>query len=289
MKWIKCALFILGFWGASRFCDRYTQGFTVASIDSNIPNMPSFAVKEPETLELSGPFTYMNRGGQSYVFLSHDKKSVLKFFKKTHAIPDEWVTSLDLVLPEKLRKYRLRFLPTREERFRTIFSSCKLAYETLRNETGLLYLHLTPSTKPLPSVTILDAMGNPHTINLNTTSFVVQKRGRLFFSVLKKQVASGDFEGAKKSIRKMIEYLSIRCKKGIRDTDNALRRNYGYIGSDAASIDIGSFIFDPLLQEKKARSKELFRKTRQLRKWLKNHCTELMPYYENLLQETADS
>ncbi len=290
----KLSLFALGFWAALRFADKRTDGFTAASIDTNIPAEEAFGIEPlcPEKEEeikrlLSQPFFYLSRGGQSYVFISQDKKVVLKFFKKNHALPDTLVSWIDRIVPEKLRRYRLQLLQTRHERFRSIFSSCRLAYEKLREDTGMLYLHLNPTKDKYKPLTIVDRMGIRHQIDLDKTSFVLQKRARLMLRTIKRQMSCKDLEGAKQSIRSMMLHLVRRSKQGIRDTDNALKRNYGDIGDKPVCIDVGSFILDPSLSEPKACQKELFRKTRRLRKWLRYHYPELFPYYQEVLTELS--
>src|SRR5258706_12163985 len=71
------------------------------------------SAQEKENIDkiLTEPFSFLGSGGQCYAFVSKDEKYVLKFFKqKANPCP--------------------------------LFNSCKIAYETLKEETGMLALHL---------------------------------------------------------------------------------------------------------------------------------------------------
>ncbi|MFS8562984.1 MAG: hypothetical protein LVR00_01060 [Rhabdochlamydiaceae bacterium] len=74
--------------------------------------------------------------------------------------------------------------------------------------------------------------------------------------------------------------------QGIRDNDNGLRRNYGYMGNRAISIDVGSFVLDDSLKDPVIAQIELERKTKQLGQWLTNEAPELLPYFNEELQSS---
>lgn len=293
---LKTLLFFIGLLGLYRFCDDRTDGFTIAMIDKNILfdtqwETAPLSLPEEENIShiLDQPYHFLGRGGQSYVFISKDRKTVVKFFKKHHAIPDDWIERLDRHLPSFLLCHRPFFFQKRGERFGSIFSSCRLAYENLKSQTGLLYLHLNPTPNKYKPLQIIDKCGIVHTIDLNSTSFVVQKKAHLIFSKIKQQLQQNDIEGAKRSIFLMIHYILDRSKAGIRDTDNALKRNYGYIEDIPISVDVGSFILDETLKTPKAYKKEVVRKTRKLRKWIQKHHPQLLPFYQDLLQKVCSS
>lgn len=261
-----------------------THGFTVTAIDKNIP-LASTPSCMPEEIvgRLSQPFYYFGAGGQSYVFLGKDKKTILKFFKRNHGLSDKSVLGVQALFPSTLAPYRKKFLPTREERFNSIFTGCKIAYERLKEETKILYLHLDPEAIPISSVTIIDPLGIAHTIPLETTSFLLQERAELFFPRFKQLIRTGKIEEAKASIHSLLVYLVRQCRQGIRDTDNGLRRNYGFFGEDVVLIDTGSLILDPSLADPTQLKKEVTKKTRRIERWLRRNHSELLPYFEQEL------
>lgn len=275
MKKLKPFLFISLIFLSYKFCDWKTGGFTVATIDTHIPyserwETPPLPSDEEENIHkiLSQPFRFLAQGGQSYVFLSQDQKTVLKFFKLNHGLSDALVKQLP---------WRFKYLETREERFRSIFKSCKLAYEALKNETGLLYLHLNPTQGKYPPLQIIDNLGISHTIDLDTTSFLLQKKADLAIAKIRSQIAKRDIEGAKKSIHALLCHFHTLCKKGIRDTDNALRRNYGYVEDQAICVDVGSLISDDIIDTKK----EILHKTRRLHRYLRKEYPSLLSFYNS--------
>ncbi|MBS0616468.1 MAG: hypothetical protein JSR58_07960 [Verrucomicrobia bacterium] len=262
-----------------------TQGFTVTAIDQNIPltDAPSAASLEVSQ-RLSQPFYYYSAGGQSYVFLGKDQQTILKFFKKNHGLSDKGVLGVQALFPSSLAPYRKKFLPTRDERFNSIFTGCKIAYDHLREETKILYLHLDPEALPLRSVTIVDPMGIHHQIPLETTSFLLQERAQPFFPRFKQQIRSGNIEEAKTSIHSLLSYLVLQSRKGIRDCDKGLRRNYGFFGNEVALIDTGSLTLDPGVSDPLELKKEVTHKTHRLERWLRHHAPELLPYYHEELE-----
>ncbi len=248
----KIALFIVGFFALKRFSEDRTDGFTIASIVKNIPYNPAWEVPvEDVSPLLSQKFYYYGRGGQAYIFLGEDKKTILKLFKKAGSV----------------------------------FESSKLAYDRLKKETGLLYLHLNPTTGKLPIIQIVDRLKITHTISLDQLSFALQKRARLVYSKISQEMKNGNEQSAKRAITTLLTYLSHRAEKGIRDTDGGLKRNYGYIDDFPISVDVGSFTEDKRLQTPKAAQKELLRKTRRLRKWLTKNYPQLVSHFDAELKK----
>ncbi len=278
-KLFKLSLFIVGFMLAKSFCEDKTKGFTFTAIDQNIPYDASLTTHsnfDPKVL--AQPFRFLDRGGQSYVFVSEDKTLVIKFFKKQYHIPDALIHALDSSLPGFLKERRFEFLKTRNERFYPIFESCKIAREHLQEETGVCYLHFNP-TKDLSPLEVIDNLGIHYLVDLNTTSFIVQKYAERIFTKMEEQLANNDVEGAKKLIHSVFEYIQKRSAQGIRDNDNGLRRNYGCQDNKAVSLDVGSFVLDDSLKEPLTAQMELERKTKQLGQWLADNHPELVPYF----------
>ncbi|MCB1084591.1 MAG: hypothetical protein KDK60_00655, partial [Chlamydiia bacterium] len=78
-----CALFI----GIERLSHTLNGGFSPAAITSSLQPRPEWNITHEasdiaETLQaLKQPYHYLGKGSQSFVFLSEDKKYVIKFFK----------------------------------------------------------------------------------------------------------------------------------------------------------------------------------------------------------------
>lgn len=282
---LKLSVFLATSWLIYQGTKSVTQGFTVTAIDQNIPLSSTPSSISPEVSQrLAQPFYYFGAGGQSYVFLGKDQKTILKFFKRNHGLSDQSVMGVQALFPSSVAPYRKKFLPTRDERFNSIFTGCKIAYDHLREETKILYLHLDPEALPIPSVTIVDLMGIAHTIPLETTSFLLQERAEPFFPRLKQQIRAGKIDEAKASIHSFLTYLVRQSRKGIRDCDKGLRRNYGFFGSDVALIDTGSLTIDPILTDPLELKKEVTTKSHRIERWLQRNYPALLPYYQQELE-----
>lgn len=287
-SWVlKIAFFCIAWLYAGALCKSQTKGFTTLSIDQQLVEDLQFetspiSYREKEQLKraFTRPFHFLGKGGQSYVFESEDKKIVLKFFKKKHLFSDPFVETLDGLLPLFLKSYRFKLFKTRQESFGAVFKSCQLAYERLKEETGIVYVHLHPTQEIWHRVEIIDTLGISHWIDLDCTSFVVQKKAELVFDRIQRQFNEGNIEGVHNSITALFKAICARSSMGIRDCDNGLKRNYGYIGKLAVCIDVGSLNWDESLKESSNAKKELARKTKKLRRWLAEFHKDLIPYYD---------
>ncbi|MBI2743407.1 MAG: hypothetical protein HYX48_05765 [Chlamydiales bacterium] len=280
--WIKILCFCLVFRGVERFCHQKTEGFKVSNVISDLSYDPRREVSplaESEMREvseiLSQPFTFLGSGGQAYAFLSADGKSVLKLFKYHHLS----------TFPYLKRGPFSSFAKQREEKRERFFESCRISFEEMREETGLLYLQLNKSTHWNRKITLIDKLGIAHTLELDQLEFALQKRASLALSSLKSLVKKGKREEAKQTISSMISLLAARCQKGVGDSDSGLRRNMGLLDTHAISIDIGSFSKNPDLLLRANMEKEVKEKSLRLARWLKKSDPELSNYYDETVQK----
>jgi hypothetical protein len=229
------------------FCESQTKGFRLAEILSDLPNRPEWETPAKPLEALHQPFYYLGSGDQSDAFVSADGATVLKFFK--HGTPFK-KRSLDLV-----------------------FSSCKQAFDALREETALLYIHLNKTKNVHGAVLLFDPLHIPHTVDLDATEFVVQKKCTLAFSALRAQLKRRDQEALKSSISALLRCIASYQRKGFSITTPAIRRDFGLLDGRAVAMDIGSFI-----QEESPT--ELRRVGLRLRRWLNKHSPDLVAFYD---------
>ena len=231
----------------------------------------------------SQPFTFLNSGLECYAFLSQDKQIVLKVFKHHYIRQAELVAQL-LPLPyfKKIRQDKI-------ERMAKTFASCKIAYEELKEETGLLYMHLNKTSLQLPTITLIDRLDIKHQVALDGVQFMVQKRADLLDAILENNMAKYDLEGAKKHIHALVALIVDRCKKGVADRDPILDRNFGFLEDRAIVIDVGSFSKNPFLKHPQAYKRELFYETLPLRCLLTKRFPELLPAFEEEFNKIIES
>lgn len=244
--------------GIHEYCKRHNGDFEIRQIFSDWENREEWVTDEqPIQPLLSQNFRFLGGGGQCYAFLGEDQTTVLKFFKHYDAqgrCPLEH-----------------------------IFNSSKIAYDELREETGLLYLHLN-KTEPF-YVSLIDPLGFAHWVNVNATEYAVQQKAdSLLLDTFDQLLEKGNLEEIRAAIYSFIQLIAKFASKGIGDRDNAVHRNYAYFHHQATAIDIGSYFRDEQLKTPLRKREEVIYKTRRLFEWLRKYKPELVPYYEHCLQ-----
>jgi hypothetical protein len=262
MKWVlRLLIFVLCFYGTARFCKKQTGSFTIARISSDLPYHPEWDVKPANEEEikklLSQPYRFLGKGAQSFVFASEDGTAVIKFFRHHH-----------LKKNSKLAKD---------------FGSYKLAYDQLRNETGLLYLHLNKTSHLNQTLDLIDKIGIHHPIELDRYEFLVQKRAALSYVALQQWIDEGKISEAKEALTSLVQLLAKRALKGIHDKDPDLNTNFGFIGLESIQFDIGRF----KLRQTPHDPQELIRITDNLHQFLMQRAPELDEHLKKELNQYA--
>ncbi len=233
----------------------------VAPVSTHLWNVGPLSAEKEKAIEsaLAQKFTYMGSGAQAYVFFSEDGKTVLKLFKKKRFEVPMWIKMLP-PLPYKIKK-----MQGKQNNLIKDFTSYRIAYNELREETGLLLVHLDRT--PLHyTVNIQDAQ-----ICLADYAFILQKRGELVYASLEKDVKDGNLESAKASISSLVHLLKERCDKGVADRDPNFSKNYAFLGTQAVEIDIGRFSHTTVHSPKIPND---------FKKWLGNLSPDLLTHFE---------
>jgi hypothetical protein len=282
---VICAI---AFYYTASFCHQKTDRFYVAKIHSELPFHPEWETAPLNTEKqmelrklLDQKFYYLGSGGQCFAFASDDGKYVVKFFKHKTRKPFNFL--LKAPLPGKLKKACRKKLDRMDFKLNRDFTSYKIAYEDLNQETGLLYIHLNKGTSLKQSITIVDKIGVAHQIALDDVEFVVQKRAELAYTYVDDLMAKGDVEAAKKALHSMLEVIVARCKKGVFDEDARIHRNFGFIDAQPIFIDVGRFRHDPSRKQPAIYKQDLADITERFRGWLQESYPPLAPILEEEL------
>jgi hypothetical protein len=211
-----------------------SSDFSVNKISSNFPFNPEWEVigeENPSLKEIvSQSFHYLGNGAQSFAFVSEDGKYVLKFFKMKHLTP----SFMAKIFP--LKKYK-----EKDERhalhLKNTFAACKMAYEELKEETGLIYVHLNATQHLQKKVQLFDKALGSYRVDLDKTVFVLQKRAEMVYKRIGHMIKVGNIEGAKQSLQAVVNLVALRNSKGFTDIDTGISRNYGFIGNQPIHID----------------------------------------------------
>jgi hypothetical protein len=255
----KILLFVILFFVLERACYLATGGFAPYKIRAERCVDGSCQIPSEIKEILKQPFFYLGKGVQFYVFLGEDGKTVLKFVKQQCSRPSDWIASLRGDCTKQ------------ERRHRDILESCEISHHLLKEETALLFAHLHPQQGSSHLVHLFDKLNIEHQIDLNETSFVLQRYADSFFSTFQNYRKEGSLESARRALDSLITLIEKRSQQGIINTDARLR-NFGFIEGRAVETDIGSFKRREGLGESvKCRDEK-----NELKKWLTLYYPELL-------------
>lgn len=253
-------IFLVIFNIVEHFAHKKTDGFSLRRIQFETrQTSPYQHVMSAQAQEaLRQPFHYLDCGNQCYAFVSDDGHYVLKLFKYARPPIPRFLTHIPLLC---------RFKPFRPHRYEKILwkqerdlQSYKLAWDTFRNETGLLAIHLDHNQEGYPTITLFDKIQCKHTLDLNSAPFILQRRAEPIYKQLLKWVAEGKVDEARLGIKSLHMLLRKRIAMDLQDDDVHFYSNFGFIGNEAIQIDPGHYtqgISPDPEQEMKAASQEL--------------------------------
>ena len=262
--------------GVERLCHKATDGFAMVNVYPPHDDNSAWQTSDPLDLH-SSTYRYYASGSQSYVFLSEDGKTVLKLFKFQHMRIPPWLE----YFPSNT------YLATKQAKKRQVlektFNSISIAYNLLRQETGLLFIHLAPTNHLETQVTLIDKIGKKHLLDLDTVPFLLQKKGTLAYDTIDAWMEKGEIEKAKTGIQNLLTLALQRCKKGIFDKDPDFSTNFGFIENIPFHIDFGRFTLDPQEKDPSVHRPEMIRITQDFRHWIEKNHSDLLPYFDKQL------
>ncbi len=290
LKTLQIPLILIAIFAIQHFCHTQTAGFSIAKITAKHPfnlkwETAPLTQAETERLDpiLAQKFTFFKHGGQSYVFLSEDGKTVLKVFKHHHMRVPTWFKKLPL--PAKWKRFHHKFIKNKELKLPAFFKSCTLAYNNFQQRTGLIYLHLNQTAHLKKKLILIDKLNISHALDLDTLDFAIQERTELPHDHFLRLRKENNLASAKESIDSLLNLIAERCEKGIFDRDPCIRRNCGFIGNKAVDIDLGSYIEKKSVKLPFITQAELYYKTLKFQQWLKKKYPEASRYFDAELQQ----
>lgn len=269
-----CALFGVALW-------RLTDGFSLAHIQSTLKFAPRWEVANQDERAardlLAQNFYYIGKGSQCYVFASEDGDVVLKFFRhsryRLHPLA-RYITA-----PAFITEFQQKREREKQHKLDFLFTSCLIAHQELREESGLIYLHLNKTDHLKQQVVLYDKLKRAHPIAIDEYEFMIQKKGEQIFPYLTHLLSQGKQQEAKQALTDLVALLNRRIHKGIADTDAVIHKNSGFRGQKALFLDVGGFAHGTPADPQAI----LLRTTRKLRSWLSTHDPELAGYFEEAL------
>lgn len=257
-----------------------SKGFPVYKIASKLEFNDEWVVDAPSENErkelkeiLSQQFHFLGSGAQCYAFISADNKYVLKFFKMKHLLPKEWLRYLPL---PGLEQYRFRKVDKRIFRQKELFGSYKMAFQMLRKETGLVFVHLNKTSDLNAFATVYDCHGEKSRLNLDRFEFVLQKKSQLVQERIAELMKAGHPEKAKEAINALMQHVVNQCRQGFIDRDSGVSHNYGFVGDEVIHFDVGRIVRDENAKKPSHYQREILRISKKLEPWLIDNYPELI-------------
>jgi hypothetical protein len=276
MKFKKYAWILLPilFIACARLSHKATGGFRISKVVDSCGTVELCDSSMPLAPMLEQPFTYLGRGLQGFAFSSADGKYVLKLMNNKHQRRLYWLG----LLP---------FFPAItadiQQKLERAFGSYALAWNELRSETGLIAIHLAKTDRQFGVATIVDRLGIRHPIDLDTVSFVIQKRATSAYTYLAKLQHD---EEKMRAIVSILDLIVYRFQKGIADNDPLIRTNVGFVEGKAILIDIGPFSKRSNLNT--LFSTEFLRITASLKDWVARNAAHLSPFLDHEIARRVD-
>jgi hypothetical protein len=277
--------FVALFLGIDRFAHHKSRHFSLDKITNNHPfcadwSVPPLSVEEQKELDeiLNQKFTYYNKGSQAYVLISEDKQYILKFLKQQKLRANSWLSSIPFAFNPY---YQQRLF--KESKARATFSACTTAFKELKEETGLIYVHINNAKDVNKKVVIFDKNAQKHVVDIDRTSFYVQKRAKLIYSRISELMHQGNIEEVKTIISSVVSLIDHLGRKGVVDNDPILRKNFGLLGDTAVQIDVGKLRIDAERGRSGAYRKEVSSITHSFRVWLAGNYPSLLEHFDQCL------
>lgn len=286
----KFGLAICLFFAVERFCHMQTKGFQLTKIQSTLSFNPAWETPELQKEErtslqktLNQPYKFLGSGGQCYAFLSADGQHVIKFFKHHHMRPDSFLNKIKL--SPKWHHLRLKLSGGDQEKLQEIFNSCKIAYDHLKPETGMEYIHLNKTKGQFGTLYLIDRIGIQHKIPLDDYEFIVQKKALYLYPELRKLQEAHDLNSIYQIIDSLFELFNKRFHLLIGDRDPIFKRNFGIIDNHVVEFDQSSFYYNEDLKKPYIFKREMFYEMLKLHKWIHKKIPEAAEYFDKRYAE----
>lgn len=270
------ALFI----GLLSYTDRvffkHNGGFCIAFLYSSIKENPEWEIPPPTLQEkafldeiLNQKFHYLAKGCHCYAFVSEDQSYVIKFHRyPSHMRRFSWAYHpFSYLFNERRKKIKEHNL----ERLLINLKSYKDSYSELKEETGLLFLHVNRSDNLHRSVTLIDKTQTQYPVSLDDLTFIVQRKAELIFPKLDTLIRENNLDDAKKLISNVIRLIVSCSQKGYIDKDPILRRNYGCFEDRVIHVDVGDLVQSDEIKSKDNYIPYIQSVTESLRQRLENY------------------
>jgi len=206
---------------------------------------PSYAVEvsdldyTPLDPIFSQPFHYLGHGRQMIAFESRDGKYVLKLFNPMRPLKKQWYKKWRYWKRYSSLRWVKREWFSKRRRLKILFKRHKIAYEHLKKETGLVFVHLNTDRQICHLVHLTDSRSKLHILNLFNTPFVLQEKAILVPTYLNGLIEADKWNEAIGAINEIEHLFNRRIEEGITDRIQTMENNYGFANGHPIQIDVG--------------------------------------------------
>ena len=230
----------------------------VAYVSSEKPDFDSIFSQE---------FRYSTKGRQTYVFESDDHQYVLKCFRMHRVNPPFWTRIFQNGNPK-------------EKRMRDWVDSYRIADEKLKEESGVLYVHLHATDHLKQDVILVDKLGRKKNISLDGMGFMLQRK---FEPLVEKIIAcrdQSDSEQVKEYITGLIQTIAKRCRKGVFNKHHFILRGLGLSDGRIVEFAVGRLYTREELKDSDGFKKEIFNHTGHFREWFSHEMPQVVDHLD---------
>jgi hypothetical protein len=272
-----------------RYFFKHNASFSIRFIYSSMPNRPEWDIppiaSEQEPLLdgiLSQDFTYLGKGTHCFAFVSQDQKYIIKFHRyPSHMRLYSW---LNRPLAYLFNAKRIRIKEYNMDRYNYFMNNYTQSFQDLKEETGLVLLHINRTNTLKKTITLIDKTNNRYQVCLDDVAFILQHRADMIYPTLQQYLIHNDYEKAKETISRILSLIVQSCQKGYVNNDPVLKRNYGLLSDRAIYIDIGDLVQKEGIDQPENYIPHLRKLTQELRAWIRERRPELLTHFEEEIE-----
>jgi hypothetical protein len=230
---------------------------------------------------LSQDFYYLGRGRQCFAFVNASGDCVLKLPRTDIYRFPFWARALSL------KSYQDWFRKNRMSRERRLMESFRISFEELREQTGILAIHLGRTAPEGKFLTLVDRIGCRSRLPLEKISFILQSKQSPLLPQLLEAFRLGNGQAKQSILEAFIDIVVERARKGILNKDETFKTNYAFDGGRAFQIDAGSFYRREGMEPEQAFRKSVLDTVGPFKDWLAHTDPEALKIFDQKLGETC--
>jgi hypothetical protein len=267
---------------------RPSRLFNLQLIESQLPARPEWEAKlSPDHdrffyVVSQQALSWVGRGANAFVFATGDGKYVVKFLPAGKMPAAESRGLFQKLFGGK---------PKSRKALQKLDEACvssRICFDELRDETGLVYVHLNRTKAQIHGLKLADSFGQSQRVCGDDTCFVAQKKAQLLIPTLTHLMDRGDIEGAQSRIDQVFALLTALARKGYVDGDENLiaNNNIGFLEDRAIYLDTFHFFRVKHLDILERMRYECQQRLLPLEKWIAATYPELSAYYSQKRSDT---